>query len=212
MEAGALYNFDASGGDELSFRKGDVLKVLNMEDDKHWFRAELNGREGLIPKNYIQMKPHKWYSGRITRKKAEDLLKDQRMNGAFLIRESESTPGDFSLSVKFEDSVQHFKVLRDGAGKYFLWVVKFSSLNELVKYHRTSSVSRTQTICLRDMSEGSQRVQALYDFEPQEEGELRMRKGDIVTVLEKVDQNWWKGTCGSQSGLFPAPYVREVES
>ena len=58
----------------------------------------------------------------------------------------------------------------------------------------------------------SQRVQALYDFEPQEEGELRMRKGDIVTVLEKVDQNWWKGTCGSQSGLFPAPYVREVES
>ena len=55
---------------------------------------------------------------------------------------------------RFEDGVQHFKVLRDGAGKYFLWVVKFSSLNELVKYHRTSSVSRTQTICLRDMSEG----------------------------------------------------------
>ena len=58
----------------------------------------------------------------------------------------------------------------------------------------------------------SQRVQALYDFEPQEEGELRMRKGDIVTVVEKVDQNWWKGTCGSHSGLFPAPYVKEVES
>ena len=34
-------------------------QVLNMEDDKHWFKAELNGREGLIPKNYIQMKPHK---------------------------------------------------------------------------------------------------------------------------------------------------------
>ena len=50
--------------------------------------------------------------------------------------------------------MQHFKVLRDGAGKYFLWVVKFSSLNQLVDYHRTSSVSRTQTICLRDMSDG----------------------------------------------------------
>ena len=55
---------------------------------------------------------------------------------------------------RFEESVQHFKVLRDGAGKYFLWVVKFSSLNQLVDYHRTSSVSRTQTICLRDMTEG----------------------------------------------------------
>ena len=52
---------------------------------------------------------------------------------------------------RFGGGVQHFKVLRDGAGKYFLWVVKFNSLNQLVDYHRTSSVSRTQTIYLKDM-------------------------------------------------------------
>ncbi len=52
---------------------------------------------------------------------------------------------------RFGDQVQHFKVLRDGAGKYFLWVVKFDSLNQLVKYHRTASVSRSQTIYLQDM-------------------------------------------------------------
>lgn len=53
--------------------------------------------------------------------------------------------------LRFADQVQHFKVLRDGAGKYFLWVVKFDSLNQLVKYHRTASVSRSQNIFLRDM-------------------------------------------------------------
>ena len=52
---------------------------------------------------------------------------------------------------RYNNAIQHFKVLRDGAGKYFLWVVKFNSLNELVDYHRTSSVSRTQQIFLRDM-------------------------------------------------------------
>ena len=41
-----------------------------------------------------------WYHGRITRNKAEELLLKQPIDGAFLIRESESTPGDFSLSVK----------------------------------------------------------------------------------------------------------------
>lgn len=71
--------------------------------------------------------------------------------GAFLIRVSESSPGDFSLSVKCSDGVQHFKVLRDAQGKFFLWVVKFNSLNELVEYHRTSSVSRSQHVKLRDM-------------------------------------------------------------
>ena len=49
------------------------------------------------------------------------------------------------------DGVQHFKVLRDACGKFFLWVVKFSSLNELVEYHRSSSVSRSQDIKLKDM-------------------------------------------------------------
>ena len=37
--------------------------------------------------------------------------------GAFVVRVSESSPGDFSLSVKCGDGVQHFKVLRDAQGE-----------------------------------------------------------------------------------------------
>lgn len=64
----------------------------------------------------------------------------------------------FFLLCRFGNGVQHFKVLRDGAGKYFLWVVKFNSLNSLVDYHRTSSVSRSQSIMLKDMVEEDQMV------------------------------------------------------
>ena len=61
--------------------------------------------------------------------------------------------------------MQHFKVLRDGAGKYFLWVVKFNSLNQLVEYHRTSSVSRSQTIYLQDMdAEDEVRTNSVWHF------------------------------------------------
>jgi hypothetical protein len=35
-------------------------QILNMEDDMNWYRAELDGREGLIPSNYIEMKSHEW--------------------------------------------------------------------------------------------------------------------------------------------------------
>lgn len=41
-----------------------------------------------------------WYYGRITRADAEKLLSNKH-EGAFLIRISESSPGDFSLSVKY---------------------------------------------------------------------------------------------------------------
>ena len=139
----------------------------------NWYRAEFDGKEGLIPSNYVEMKNHDWYYGRITRADAEKLLSNKH-DGAFLIRISESSPGDFSLSVKCSDGVQHFKVcivcflllifiyfllikkflsyfkvLRDNQGKFFLWVVKFNSLNELVEYHRTASVSRSQDVKLR---------------------------------------------------------------
>lgn len=87
MEAIAKHDFTATADDELSFKKNQVLKVsfsyflciwsgfvsngdrfflenlilqiLNMEDDMNWYRAELDGREGLIPSNYIQMKSHR---------------------------------------------------------------------------------------------------------------------------------------------------------
>ena len=53
---------------------------------------------------------------------------------------------------------------------------------------------------------------AAFDFEPQEEDELRLRKGDIITVIDKNDQNWWRGTCNGMEGLFPVPYVKELNS
>ncbi|XP_070579951.1 growth factor receptor-bound protein 2-like [Ptychodera flava] len=213
MEALAKFDFNATAEDELSFTRGGVLKVLNLDYDANWYKAELNGKEGFIPKNYIMMKPHEWFRGKISRAKAEELLRQQSHDGAFLIRESESSPGDFSLSVKFREEIQHFKVLRDGAGKYFLWVVKFNSLNELVDYHRTSSVSRTQTILLKEMAKEPEQnmVQALFDFDPQEEGELQFRRGDVITVLDKGDANWWKGQCHGRTGMFPAPYVGPVQ-
>ena len=178
-----------------------------MKGDSNWYKAELNGREGLIPNNYIQLKPNPWYKVDTTRLKAEEILMKQPQNGAFLIRDSESTVGDFSLSVKFDNAVQHFKVLRDGAGKYFLWVVKFDSLNQLIDYHRTASVSRTQKISLVEC-QSMDFVTARYDFAAQENGELPLRKGERIEVIGKVDKNWWKGrnSCGVE-GIFPVPYV-----
>ncbi|KAJ8357591.1 hypothetical protein SKAU_G00203850 [Synaphobranchus kaupii] len=45
--------------------------VLNEECDQNWYKAELNGKDGFIPKNYIEMKSHPWFFGKIPRAKAE---------------------------------------------------------------------------------------------------------------------------------------------
>jgi len=215
MESVAKFDFVATAPDELSFEKGDVLKVLNADDDKNWCRAEIRGRQGLVPKNYIALKPNEWYLGKISRVRAEQILmKGDQPDGSFLIRDSESTPRDFSLSVRCNNEVQHFKVLRDGAGMYFLWVMKFSSLNQLINYHRTATISRTANIFLKDRPiEQSFEVRALYDFRQQEAGELEFNRDDVVTVTEWSDKNWWRGQVtrsdgNVESGIFPSNHVQ----
>ncbi|CAH3041085.1 unnamed protein product [Porites lobata] len=212
MEAVALHDFTAnhSNEDELPFRKGSILKILNMTDDKNWYKAEQSGKEGFVPKNYIQMKPHSWYYGKIKRPEAEQLLLQEPHDGAFLLRDSESTEGDFSLSLKFNNQVQHFKVLRDGAGKYFLWVVKFNSLNQLVEYHRAASVSRSQTIYLKDMINAHEVGRALFDFVCQEENELAFSRGDLIKITDTSDAHWWNGKINDREGMFPANYVQVI--
>ncbi|XP_040610034.1 GRB2-related adapter protein 2 isoform X3 [Mesocricetus auratus] len=90
-----------------------------------------------------------WFHEGLSRHQAENLLMGKEI-GFFIIRASQSSPGDFSISVRHEDDVQHFKVMRDNKGNYFLWTEKFPSLNKLVDYYRTTSISKQKQIFLRD--------------------------------------------------------------
>ncbi|KAI0986041.1 hypothetical protein GJ496_009817 [Pomphorhynchus laevis] len=285
MQARAKFDFVASEQDELSFTHGTVLKIISMEDDANWYKAELRGEIGYIPKTYIDMMPHSWFYGKISRSDSERLLLSKRSDGrmiqpdgAFLVRYSESSPGDISISVKCHNTVQHYKILR-GGGKYYLWVVKFDSVNELIDYHRKSSVSRSTHLPLVDMVDnrnasrlmlssndpaatvGSspfsgqsnlnnkmhntsrninqshfnkvgqqsqsaglstnfqqinndpnsiQYVVAAFDFDPQDVGEIGIRRGDVIRVIEKYDDNWLTGELNGKVGLLPISYVRPL--
>ncbi|CAI4054103.1 hypothetical protein SKDZ_16G4060 [Saccharomyces kudriavzevii ZP591] len=65
----------------------------------------------------------------------------------------------------------------------------------------------------RDTSSASlEYVEALYQFDPQQDGDLGLKPGDKVQLLEKLSPEWYKGCCNGRVGIFPANYVRPAFS
>ncbi|KAF0312597.1 Sorbin and SH3 domain-containing protein 2 [Amphibalanus amphitrite] len=54
-------------------------------------------------------------------------------------------------------------------------------------------------------AEGQARVR--YSFTAQTPVELSLKKGDLVTLLRRVDSNWYEGRLGNRTGIFPTTYV-----
>ncbi|NWZ01101.1 SH319 protein, partial [Loxia curvirostra] len=49
----ALHDFTAETKDDLSFRKGDYIQILEQVD-LEWYRGRLNGKEGIFPAVFVQ--------------------------------------------------------------------------------------------------------------------------------------------------------------
>ncbi|XP_043098198.1 GRB2 related adaptor protein b isoform X3 [Puntigrus tetrazona] len=153
-----------------------------------------------------------WFVGGISRQAAENRLRPLEC-GAFLIRESESTPGEFSVSVSYGDHVQHFKVLKDGLGQFFIWDEVFSSLNQLVDFYKINSIAKERTVFLKE-PEGSlarpRHAHALFDFTSNHATHLRFLRGDIIDLLDCSDAQCWRGRCRGRVGVFPPEYVQPI--
>ncbi|XP_042899791.1 tyrosine-protein kinase Abl isoform X2 [Parasteatoda tepidariorum] len=136
----ALYDFQSGGENQLSIRKGQQVRVLSYNKTGEWCEAtSWNGLVGWVPSNYItpvnSLEKHSWYHGPISRNAAEYLL-SSGINGSFLVRESESSPGQRSISVRFEGRVYHYRINEDSDGKVFVTSeCPFNTLAELVHHH-----------------------------------------------------------------------------
>ncbi|KAJ8376023.1 hypothetical protein SKAU_G00066030 [Synaphobranchus kaupii] len=163
----ALYPFNSSNDEELNFEKGEVMDVVEKpENDPEWWKCrKADGQVGLVPKNYVtvlqdapgdagpptpdcdyiepsgsgRFAGQMWYYGKVTRHQAEVALNQRGEEGDFLIRDSESSPNDFSISLKAQSKNKHFKVqLTEGV--YCIGQRKFNSMEELVDHYKKAPI------------------------------------------------------------------------
>jgi len=59
---------------------------------------------------------------------------------------------------------------------------------------------------------GKECVVALYDYTEKSPREVSMRKGDILSLLNSNNKDWWKVEVNDRQGFVPAAYVKRVDA
>lgn len=62
-------------------------------------------------------------------------------------------------------------------------------------------------------AKGREQCKVLFPYEAQNEDELSIKEGEIVTIITKdcADAGWWMGEIGGRQGVFPDNFVKLLE-
>ena len=66
-------------------------------------------------------------------------------------------------------------------------------------------------ICITVDITGKECVMALYDYTEKSHREVSMKKGDVLTLLNSNNKDWWKVEVNDRQGFVPAAYVKKID-
>uniref|UniRef100_A0A8C9MXC0 Tyrosine-protein kinase n=1 Tax=Serinus canaria TaxID=9135 RepID=A0A8C9MXC0_SERCA len=192
----ALYDYEARTEDDLTFQKGEKFHIINNTEGDWWEARSLSsGATGYIPSNYVapvdSIQAEEWYFGKIGRKDAErQLLCHGNSRGTFLIRESETTKGAYSLSIRDWDEakgdhVKHYKIRKlDSGGYYITTRAQFSTVQQLVQ-HYIGTWNGTTKVAVKTLKPGTMSPEAFL-----EEAQImkRLRHDKLVQLYAVVSE------------------------
>ncbi|XP_041867233.1 src like adaptor 1a [Melanotaenia boesemani] len=135
-----LQDYPSAEISEPIYRIGEKLRVIAQE--AYWWRVRSvqTGKENYIPNSHVAKVYHGWLFEGVERQKAEELLllPGNRV-GSFLVRESATERGLYSLSVKHR-TVKHYRIFRlDNSWYYISPRLTFQCLEDMINHYSDSA-------------------------------------------------------------------------
>ncbi|XP_050303193.1 tyrosine-protein phosphatase corkscrew isoform X2 [Anthonomus grandis grandis] len=134
--------YDLYGGEKFA----TLSELVQYYMEKQGQLREKNGDviELKYPLNCDGPTTERWFHGHLSGREAEKLILDRGKNGSFLVRESQSKPGDFVLSVRTDDKVTHVMIRCTTDNKYDVGGgEKFNTLADLIEHYKKNPMVET---------------------------------------------------------------------
>ncbi|XP_034972711.2 SH3 domain-containing kinase-binding protein 1 isoform X2 [Zootoca vivipara] len=214
------FSYMPQNEDELELKVGDIIEVVG-EVEEGWWEGVLNGKTGMFPSNFIKELSDSDDTGTVQQ---EQLIKPSLRDATG----SESDGGD-SSSTKSEGAngaatIQPKKVKGVGFGDIFkdkpikLRPRSIEVDNDFLPVDKTvgkriptaTAVQEPAKIEVDNRTKVKEYCKVLFSYEAQNEDELTIKEGDIVTLVNKecIDTGWWEGELNGRKGVFPDNFVK----
>ncbi|BFZ06026.1 hypothetical protein BsWGS_09066 [Bradybaena similaris] len=75
--------------------------------------------------------------------------------------------------------------------------------------HQAQTCKQQEAPVIDDI--GMEKVVALYDYIEKSPREVSMKKGEVLTLLNSANKDWWKVEVNDRQGFVPAAYVKRLD-
>ncbi|XP_057188198.1 SH3 domain-containing protein 19 isoform X2 [Triplophysa rosa] len=216
----AQFDYNGTNTGELSFQKNEVLVLLDQLDSKT-FECQVGNAEGTVQMTHMKIitpltnlpytapqknNPSPTFSGVVvnTGSLQVQALYDFTPEGP---GELALRAGDVVSNVEQLDSEWYMGTCRNMTGFFPINYVK--TQNKPVAPAPVSSNEWKPKPAPAAIS--GPRCVARFDFEGEQGGELSFSEGDVIQLLEYVEDEWASGKLNGHVGIFPLNYVEVLE-
>lgn len=212
----AAFSYVPQHEDELELKIGDVIEII-AEVEEGWWEGFLNGKTGMFPSNFTKLILNDSETPSLDTSQEE--LRSNRTSKDS--PGSESDGGD-SRSETGSGEIQPKKVRGFGFGDIFKdQPIKLrprsmevdSEVDKAIEGKAASVATETMKTEPDGKAKGRELCKVLFPYEAQNEDELQLKEGEIITIITKecADAGWWMGEIGGRQGVFPDNFVKLIE-
>ena len=195
----ASMRFKQRGGD-FSFQAGDTLHISMSRANGKWYygRVESTGISGWFPSSFVPTKLLETAAA----PRAKPTPVTQRPNTpevgtCYRAIYDYSQAYDEDLSFKTGDIIKLVSVDGEWATGEFNGKTGYFPFKYVERNHAPLDTS------------SSPRYTAVFAYTSQTDDEISFAPGDVINLLSKSTDNWWKGELNGKVGVFPAHYAHE---
>ncbi|XP_071786386.1 uncharacterized protein [Asterias amurensis] len=190
----AKYDYDSVNPSDLTFKEGSVIKLLDNAGPQ-WLKGQHKGKTGIFPDSYVDI-----IEALPSTKKPTSIMNGNSGNVATALYDFEAAESN-EISLKEGDRIT---ILGQVNAEWLHGEVRGSKGNFPSGF--VDHIPANLPAFTDSPSEIGECI-AKFDFEPAAEGELALKVGDRITLLEYIGDDWLRGRLGLRDGIFPKSFV-----